>query len=140
MPKVIVVNMSGRPVRRSLLLRAARRALAAERRRVPVEIAVVDGRAMRRLHKASLGLGAATDVLAYPRGPGGPADHIAVCRDVAWRESRRRGHALHAELALYVVHGILHLAGHDDHASRARARMWARQAEILRGLGLRLGS
>lgn len=105
-----------------------------------VVVAVVGDAEMRRLHGTSLGKRSTTDVLAYPRGPRGDADQIAVCLDVARREARRRGHSLHAELALYAVHGVLHLAGHDDHAPRARARMWKRQAEILGSLGLRLGS
>ena len=36
-------------------------------------------------------------------------------------------------MMLYVVHGLLHLTGHDDHSARDAARMRARQEELLDG-------
>ena len=133
MPRVEVVNLSSVPVRRRVLIRAAQAAIRTEKKAPSrVVIAVVPDSRMRQLHRRAFADRSTTDVLAWPPG------EIAVCVDTARRESARRGHALHAELALYVVHGILHLAGHDDHARRPRERMWRRQREILSGLGLDL--
>ena len=53
----------------------------------------------------------------------------APVRDHALREARR-------ELALYVVHGVLHLAGYNDHRPTDFRRMHAREDELLRELGL----
>ncbi|HQL55899.1 MAG TPA: rRNA maturation RNAse YbeY [Phycisphaerae bacterium] len=39
-------------------------------------------------------------------------------------------------MALYVVHGILHLAGYDDHTARDFERMHAREDQLLERLGL----
>jgi probable rRNA maturation factor len=39
------------------------------------------------------------------------------------------------ELQLLVVHGTLHLLGYDHDDDAEKARMWARQAEILSHLG-----
>jgi probable rRNA maturation factor len=44
--------------------------------------------------------------------------------------------AARAELALYVTHGILHLAGYDDHRAADFRRMHAREDELLQNLGL----
>ncbi len=145
MPQVVVLNRSRTPVRGSVLARAARAAIRAEGRdgrKTPVRvvIAVVDDAEMRSLHRMSTGKRSTTDVLAWPMARSCGKDQIAVCAATARREAARRGHAFHAELALYIVHGILHLAGHDDHAPRARRRMWDRQAGILLGLGVRLRS
>ena len=97
-----------------------------------------------------------TDVLAFPideggrvpgrdpdeggRGPGSPADgaeppivlgDVVVCPTVAVRQAAARGAALDDELALLVVHGVLHLLEYD-HADPAEAdRMRGREVELL---------
>ena len=47
-----------------------------------------------------------------------------------------RGVPLERELALYVVHGTLHLAGWDHDTDQARRRMWERERELLAGLDM----
>lgn len=47
-----------------------------------------------------------------------------------------RSDASRAELALYVAHGCLHLAGYDDHTPAAFRRMHAREDQLLAQLGL----
>jgi rRNA maturation RNase YbeY len=48
---------------------------------------------------------------------------IFVCLDEAVRQARRFHTTWQSELVRYVVHGMLHLLGYDDRASRARRRM-----------------
>ena len=60
---------------------------------------------------------------------------IVVSLETAQREADRRGHALWAELALYVVHGTLHLLGHDDGDAEQAAGMHQIENEILTALG-----
>ena len=60
---------------------------------------------------------------------------IIVSWDTAAREASTRGHTTEAELALYVVHGTLHLLGYDDHEPSDAATMHAMEDEILIGLG-----
>jgi probable rRNA maturation factor len=50
-------------------------------------------------------------------------------------EARRRDLSPERELALYVVHGCLHLCGFDDRAPRPRARMRAAERAVLARLG-----
>lgn len=92
---------------------------------------------MARLHADHSGDPTPTDVLTFDLGCDSRRGHIdgeiIVCADVAYAAARRRG-AL-AELVLYVVHGVLHLAGHDDHADAAYRRMHRREDEILTALG-----
>lgn len=61
---------------------------------------------------------------------------IFVSTETAAREARQRGHSLEAELALYAVHGTLHLLGYDDAEQAAAARMHALEDEILIAIGL----
>ncbi|MCC6360292.1 MAG: rRNA maturation RNase YbeY [Phycisphaerales bacterium] len=102
-----------------------------------LSIAIVGRAAMARLHADHSGDPTPTDVLTFDLGCDSRRGHIdgeiIVCADVAYAAARRRG-AL-AELVLYVVHGVLHLAGHDDHADAAYRRMHRREDEILTALG-----
>jgi probable rRNA maturation factor len=58
---------------------------------------------------------------------------VIVSAETAARQARRLGVPLAAELDLLVVHGLLHLAGYDDHEPRRARRMHARAREILAG-------
>ncbi|MFH1707716.1 MAG: rRNA maturation RNase YbeY [Planctomycetota bacterium] len=60
---------------------------------------------------------------------------LYVSSQTARREAARRGIAWHDELLLYVVHGLLHLAGHVDTTAAGRRRMWRRQREFLAACG-----
>jgi probable rRNA maturation factor len=108
-----------------------------------LSIAVVGATAMATLHKRYLGKSGPTDVLSFDldtdRGQGHLEGEVVVCTDVARRRAARYGRALQAaraELALYVVHGILHLAGYDDHTPADNQKMHRREDEILCRLGL----
>ena len=85
----------------------------------------------------------ATDVLAFDLGTDRRRRYIegevVVCTDVARRRAAFRNRSLQAaraELALYLVHGILHLAGYDDRTRAGFRRMHAREDLLLCQLGL----
>jgi len=123
----------------AMLRRAARHTLLRERKQnASVEIAVIGDQAMRAAHyrwKHSL---AATDVLSFDLSDdaGRIEGILLVCGETAQRESRRRGIPVVSELALYVVHGALHLAGYDDRRPRDFKRMHEREDELLEELGI----
>ena len=127
-----------------LLRRVAEHVLAAEGfRSGTLSIAVVSARAMRALHREFTGRPGPTDVLAFDldsdRRAGRLDAEVILCADVARRQAATRGgtlQAARAELALYLVHGILHLAGYDDHAPRQFVTMHLREDELLERLGL----
>ncbi|MBP7748132.1 MAG: rRNA maturation RNase YbeY [Phycisphaerae bacterium] len=127
-----------------LLRRVAHYAVTAEGfRSGQLTIVVVGSRTMAALHRRFAGAGGTTDVLTFDygaeAGPGRLDAEVYVCADVAQQRAARRGGTLaaaRAELALYVVHGILHLAGYDDHTARDFERMHAREDQLLERLGL----
>jgi probable rRNA maturation factor len=89
--------------------------------------------ALAALHGTFLDDPSATDVITFPAPPGsGAAGDICVSVDRAAAEARRRGCPLTEELTLYLVHGWLHLAGHDDLAPALKRRMRAAEARALR--------
>lgn len=61
---------------------------------------------------------------------------ILVCVDVATRQAAGRGYAVEKELLLYVVHGMLHCLGHDDHDEAAAAAMHAVEDAVLEAIGV----
>lgn len=120
------------------LVRAAQAALAhGGRAAARIDLIVVTDQALAELHGRFLHDDSPTDVMAFDLGeePGGPAGEVYVSLDCARRVAHQRGAPLERELALYVVHGCLHLCGYDDHAPEERARMRAAEAEVLDALG-----
>jgi rRNA maturation RNase YbeY len=123
------------PRLRRTALRALRALGRADRQ---VDVAVVDDPAIRRLHARHLGRDRPTDVLAFPLEAPGPArllGQVVVSAETAARQARRLCVPVAAEMDLLVVHGILHLAGHDDHAPAAARRMHQRARSILDAAG-----
>lgn len=119
----------------------------------------VDEETIADLNLEYMGKVGPTDVLAFPmdgvevvdsQGPGaltrGPArphpDHddmptllgdVIVCPAVAARQAPTHAGTIDDELALLIVHGILHVLGHDHDTEEATASMRKREVEILSG-------
>ena len=118
-------------------------AAAAEFHPVPageLSIAFLTDRALARLHASFLDDPSITDVITFPGTPRlGQAGEICVSADTARSFAAGHRHDLSEELTLYVVHGWLHLAGHDDRQSASKKRMRAAEARalaLLRGRGI----
>lgn len=101
-----------------------------------ISVRCVDDAEMTALHRRHMDIDETTDVLTFPASDEEAIDvDIAVCVDEATRQATERGHAARDELLLYVVHGLLHLDGHDDHDPGQYAAMHAREDEILAAIG-----
>jgi len=120
---------------------AALRALG--RADLHVDVTVVGDPAIRRLNARYLRRRTTTDVLAFDLEAPGPSrlmGEVIVCADTARRQARRVGVSVALELDLLVVHGLLHLAGWDDHEPREARLMHEREREILAETGRRAPS
>lgn len=129
-----------------LLLVAAEAALAHQGYSRASELTVVlsDDAQLHDLNQQFLGIAAPTDVLSFPAGEVDPERGVPYLGDViiscerATAQAEAAGHALMDELRLLVVHGVLHLLGHDHAQAEDKTRMWADQAEILAALGIEI--
>jgi probable rRNA maturation factor len=103
-----------------------------------IRLAFVDNETSRTLNKRYLQHDEATDVLSFPLGDGGGrlAGELVIDAELAETVAREQGHDTHAELALYVIHGLLHLCGYDDKSPAGAAEMRKRERHYLRQLGL----
>jgi probable rRNA maturation factor len=138
----------------------ARRVLDAEGVGDDVEVSLlfVDEPTIAELNQRFLDTSGPTDVLAFPiddepvpggrspdeggTGPGGPASDdedavpmllgdVVVCPTVAERHATEHGVSLEDEMALLVVHGLLHLLGMDHLGSAEAETMERRERELL---------
>jgi probable rRNA maturation factor len=114
----------------------------------PAELTVViaDDGVLRELNRAFRGMDAPTDVLSF----GGEAPGFVVAPDAAdylgdvvisypHAQAQATGHSVEAELALLVIHGVLHLLGYDHLEPDEKEAMWRQQATALEKLGLIIG-
>src|SRR5262245_37612750 len=104
-----------------------------------VSVAFVDSPTIHALNKRYLDHDEPTDVLSFPLSEPGAkklAGELVIGAEVAQEQAARRGYDTQAELALYVIHGLLHLCGYDDKSAQAAAEMRQRERHYLRQLGL----
>ena len=103
-----------------------------------IAIRVVNEVTMCELHERHSGDPLPTDVLTFERDRDRQAisADIAICKDVAEQVSGDRDHGLNAELLLYIVHGILHCIGFDDHEAHNHQQMHEEENRILTSIGV----
>lgn len=80
---------------------------------------------MAELHKRFCGAPGPTDVLTFHHG------EIVISADTAARQARVFGNSLCGEIQMYLLHGLLHLAGFDDNEPRERKKMHQLQEKLL---------
>jgi probable rRNA maturation factor len=107
-----------------------------------VRVRVVGDGEMAAAHLAHCGVAGTTDVITMDlRDGAGAGDReidadLLVCVDEAARQAAARGIALAHELTLYVVHGVLHCLGFDDHDEAGFALMHAEEDRVLGAIGV----
>ena len=104
-----------------------------------ISLAFVDNPAIHQLNKRYLDHDEPTDVLSFPMSDSGSkrlTGELVIGAELAKIEADSRGHDVQAELALYVIHGLLHLCGYDDKSSSDAEEMRERERDYLRLLGM----
>ncbi len=107
--------------------------------RASVSIALVDDPTIREINRRHLGHDWPTDVITFPLSdPGDPelSGELVVSAEMAVATAGESGADPLHELALYVVHGLLHLCGLDDQTPEDADAMRAGEGEALASLGL----
>lgn len=126
----------------STLRRAVKAALQAHGvKNARIGLDLVTDEEIALMNEQRLGHKGPTDVLTFDvREQDGDCieGEIALSVDTARREGKLRGHGVEAELALYAVHGVLHLLGYKDKSKAAAAKMHAMEDQILESVGLEM--
>lgn len=102
-----------------------------------VSVSLVGVREMARLNQQFLHHSGATDVISfkYWQKNSKPKDifsELIICPKVAQEQSNIYKNTFRQEILTYVVHGLLHTMGYDDHNVSARKKMWRCQNRILK--------
>ena len=132
------------PFPENILERSANAALEHESQSLDSELSIIltNDTRLHELNLNYLGVDAPTDVLSFPASETDPETGARYIGDILISIPRARaqadaaGHPLESEVQLLVIHGVLHLLGHDHAKTKEKARMWKAQAEILESLGL----
>jgi probable rRNA maturation factor len=134
-------------VNQRLVRKIAQTVLKAEEVAHPYEVSMVftDSETVQQLNRDYRGIDKPTDVLAFymlPQGEGNdsfalPPDEVTRLGEViisysqAMEQAREQGHSPERELALLIVHGILHLLGYDHEEPEEEDEMRKREKELL---------
>ena len=133
----------------SLARRGARAALRTRAAGGDAELALLftDDAGIRDLNRRFRRKDKPTNVLAFPSGDAMPdgagADGAEALGDVALafetcaREAKEQAKSLRAHMTHLVVHGVLHLLGHDHVRGREAERMEAIERQVLARLAIR---
>ena len=103
-----------------------------------ISLAVVDNPTIHTLNKRYLNHDEPTDVLSFPLSEPNAkklSGELVLGAEVAKAQAEERGHDVQAELALYIIHGLLHLCGYDDHSEKDAAEMRERERHYLKQTG-----
>ncbi len=117
-----------------------RRVLVAENRPgASISLALVDNATIHAVNWAHLKHDFPTDVISFPLSNAGDPEfsgELVVSVEMAIAAARDAGVEPRHELSLYVVHGLLHLCGYDDHDGADIVRMRQREDELLAQAGI----
>ena len=135
---VVVLDPAWRralPAAERLVRKAARAAIGA--RRKSLTVALADDKCVRALNARDRKKDKPTNVLSYPSGEKSFLGDVVLARQTVWREAREQKKTPADHLVHLVVHGTLHLLGHDHETGDADAdRMEALERRILKRLGI----
>ena len=93
-----------------------------------IEVALVDDATSERVHREFIDIEGATDVITFHHG------EIVIGAEVAMRQASEYAEPLPRGILRYLVHGLLHLASHDDEQPAEREKMLAVQESIVAAL------
>jgi len=91
-----------------------------------IVVAIVSDPVIAQIHVDFMGIEGPTDVITFDHG------EIVISADTAKNYAAQLGHPIEQELALYTIHGLLHLNGFDDLSPAPADRMRKTQNRILR--------
>lgn len=100
-----------------------------------LSLLICDDAVIRPLNAQWRGKDAATDVLSFPLDEGPVLGDVAISIETAATRTDGDAWRLEDELLFLLLHGVLHLLGHDHHEASERAAMEAEEQRLWTALG-----
>lgn len=97
---------------------------------------------IQQLNRQYRNVDAPTDVLSFKMDIPDPDENtqylgdVVISLPIASEQAKKQGYPTISEVQLLIVHGILHILGYDHNNPQEKSRMWQKQREILKELGL----
>lgn len=109
-----------------------------------LSLSLVGDRSIRRLNYEHRGLDKATDVLSFPLDPSEASAHgperllgdVVISVDTARRQAAEYDAPLENEVYRLLIHGILHVLGHDHEEPEERAAMESEERRLAAAIGM----
>ena len=110
-----------------------------------INIRIVTNLAIRKMNRTYFGIDAPTDVISFSylddpeviRGQKeddakGAAGDVMVSYEMAGSQCKLYKNSFPREIALYIIHGILHVFGYDDINALSKKKMWSKQDHYMK--------
>lgn len=127
------------PIAQNEIKKLARGVLKIEKRDAVLNLVFVDNKQIKEINKTFLRHNYATDVLSFAYHEHSLHDiitgEILISAEMAVQQAHRHGYPAEDEIALYLVHGILHLLGYDDRKKGDAKKMHQRERALLAKFG-----
>ncbi len=99
-----------------------------------ISLAFVSDKKIKELNKSYRKKNSVTDVLSF--GLDGESAEIVISYQQAKRQAKEQGHSTRNEIVFLIVHGLLHVQGHDHEKPSEAKKMFGLQEKILKKLGV----
>ncbi|MBI2470553.1 MAG: rRNA maturation RNase YbeY [Planctomycetes bacterium] len=152
--KLEIINLQKfYPVDKKKIRKIVRSVLKLEKQDAELNVVFTDNKRIKEINKTFLGHNYATDVITFAyreirqkkvkkQAEKKPSLHentitgeIIISVEMAEKLAQKHGCAVEGEIALYLVHGLLHLFGYDDKQRKEAKKMHLKEGELLSALG-----
>lgn len=137
---ITLINQSITPMPRKFLqqwLQSTLKTLAKERQlalsKADIVVVFLDQRVAKKINRSYRRKNYATDVLSFQGEWPNATDlgELVLCPEVLRKQAKEHGHSFKAEIGYMLIHGVLHLLGHDHEKSNSEAeRMFKIQDQL----------
>lgn len=109
--------------------------LKVEKKNAELNLVFTDNKKIKKINKTFLGHNFATDVISFGYNNASLEDNISgeiiISVEMAVKLAQKLKCTIEGEIALYLVHGLLHLLGYNDKLKKDARKMHQREKELL---------
>lgn len=141
--KLEIINLQKcHPIDKKSIKKIVKCVLDTEQKDAVLNVVFVDNKRIQEINKTYLGHNYATDVLSFSYNDSCAENtmngEIIISAEMASKVAQDHNGVFEGELALYLVHGMLHLIGYNDKCKKDAKVMHQREGEIIAKLGYHL--
>ena len=144
--KLEIINLQKHyPIDKKRIKKIVRNVLKLEKKDAELNVVFTDNKRIKEINKTFLGHDYATDVITFAYdepslnkvflNESTITGEIIISVEMAKKLAQKHDCAVEGEIALYLVHGLLHLFGYNDKQRKEAKKMHQREGKLLSDLG-----